>query len=455
MNKDNELYFNTSKNHFLDIRTVNPYVFLSHAYNGSGGFLDGSYLMAYPRESFYTDRQKYSFYRNFIKAIINSMVEPVFSKPIVRTTTNDMFDSFLQNVDNKKTNMNKFTENVMIYSRLHGVIFVVMDNFSNELNTVSSRQDAINGRYFPYIYLQPAYYVNNYKVDYFNNLIEITFKTIDMIDGKKVDLYTTWDSLNTVREWKEGDKLIKTEANYHGLGVLPVIPVYSTNNDEILPLPPFYDIAKLNLAIYNKDSEIRDQERSQAFSIFYMQTDSNNNSITLGASNALIIPASSEITMPPNYVSPDTNILKTLMDNNKELINSIYEIASSQGVVGVQEAKSGIAASYKFISTKDQLERTCTIAKEYEMKVAEMFGKYTGELIDYVVTYPRKFDNIISIDFATLKDMLAIETTTDIQTEIKKLMVSDILDNLPQERLNELLDELDKVVIQPKNIKEE
>jgi hypothetical protein len=428
----------------VDIRNVNPYVFMSNSYHGSGGYLDGSYLMSYARESFYSERQKFSFYRNYLKPIINAMVEPIFAKTITRTTSNDLFESFLADVDNRKNNMNKFTENVMILSRLHGVTFVVMDNFNN---TMLTRSDAISSRQFPYMYIQPSYNVYSYKVDSFKNLYEITFKTIDIVNGKEYDLYTTWNKDDTIKEWRDGDKLIKTEVNYHGLGVLPVISVYSSNTDEILPLPPFYDIAKLNLAVYNKDSEIRDLERTQAFSIFFMQTDTQNNSITLGASNALIIPAGNDITMAPGYISPDPNIMKTLVENSEKLIASIIEASEYNGVTGVKTAKSGIAASYDFISTNNTLLKTCVIASKFEMEVSELFGEYVKEKIDYTVVYPNKFQNYLNKETKTYLDVLNIDLPDNVKKEIKKVIVSELLEGLNTNELDKLLDEIDKTNI--------
>jgi hypothetical protein len=43
---------------------------MNEAYEGTCGFRDGSYLVAFSRESAYLDRRKIAYYQNFVKAYI-------------------------------------------------------------------------------------------------------------------------------------------------------------------------------------------------------------------------------------------------------------------------------------------------------------------------------------------------------------------------------------------------
>ena len=141
---------------YVDTNKLNPYLFCSHAYEGDAGFRDGNYLIPFERELFYPKRKTFSAYRNFVKPIINAIVDPVFSSKIIRETENDLFQEFIYNCDNKGTDLHYFSKEIATLARLHGVCFVVMDNFSEVPDT---RSEAIAQRKLPYIYIQKAYNV--------------------------------------------------------------------------------------------------------------------------------------------------------------------------------------------------------------------------------------------------------------------------------------------------------
>jgi hypothetical protein len=421
----------------ININCIDPYVFLSHAYEGTGGFSDGTYLVPFVREGFYENRKAMANYRNYVKPIINSTVSPLFNKSIIRESDNDIFNEFLTNVDNAHTNINSNANDVLTYARLHGVTFVVMDNFSEIPIT---RQESINTRKFPFIYIQPAYLVSAYELDDYGNLISITFKVDTIYNNKKAYKYTTWNNTSKIIYIKDGrGKVITSERFDHNLNVIPVISVYSTNSSDILPRPPFYDVAKTNYTIYNKDSEIRDQERSQAFSILYYQTNSNNNNITVGPNNCLILPASNDITITPGFVQPDSSILTMLVNNTEKIIDSLYKLAEAEGIIGVQKANSGIAASYKFTAISSQLNYSVNIIERYEHELASIFGKYINEEIEYNVKYSTKWEPSIDTSFQTLKDIISLNISDAVNKEIKKLIISDTFEHLSREELDNLL----------------
>jgi len=426
----------TYQNTRIDIRNINKYKFVTEAFEGSGGFCDGSYLLPHAREAWYEERQAMSFYRNYIKPVGESIVYPAINN-ITRTSTSDIYNQFILDVDYKGNDINTHVMDVMLHSRLHGNVFVVMDNFANQPLDLSS---AIEQRNIPYVYIQPAYTVDTYEADDFGNLVTITFYSYVKIDGKTYKMTYKWDDNQLVITKYDGEKAIEVKPFPHNFGVLPVIQVNSTIQKEVMPFPPFYDIARLQYALYNKDSEVRDQERAQAFSILYVQTDTPQNGIALGPHNAIIIPANDKITMPPGYISPDSNILTILSNNSRVLIESIYEAAKDRGAVGVSEAKSGVAEAYRFIGTNNELQHTAAIAADYETKLVDMLSKISNTDITVEIRYPREFNPAInrsSID-DTLK-LLNLDISDELKHEIKKALLSDVLSHLDKEKLEQLL----------------
>lgn len=444
----NELTFETGTNlNNPNYNNVTPlfkdkYIFMTHSYEGTGGYADGTYLFPFLRESFYGQRKQMCSYRNFIRPLINSLIEPVFNAPIVRETNNNLYKKFIESPDGLST-MDEFSKDVAQLSRLHGTVFIVMDNYlASEMPT--TEDEAISNRILPFVYIQPAFTVSAYTNNKFKQLTSITFYAEILVDGKPYQKYTTWDDMDTTIEIRDGDKLISTEIITHGLGVLPVIQVNSVCQADILPTPQFHDVAKINLAVFNKDSEIRDQERAQAFSIFYMQTDQNSNNTTIGPHNAIMIPADDKITIVPGYASPDSSILTVLMANNKELIDSIYKIAENNGITAVKQASSGIAESYRFISKNAQLIKTALLCETFERRLAEVFSAYINQEVELLIRYSRDYSPSITIDNidATIK-LLNLDIPDEVKKTIKKELVSKTLDYLDSDELKELINLID------------
>ena len=380
----------------VNILGENKYVFTSNSYYGTGGYRDGTYLVAHTRELFYDKRRQLSAYRNFMKPILDSLITPVFNEEAIRTVEGNgaMFETFLEDVSNNGEPIQSFVKQAVTYSRLHGVTFVVMDNYSEEVQP-ETQNEAIGSRIMPYVYIRQAQDVENYELDMFGNLISITFieQPVYKENGETEARYRIWTNTysQVLKKTKEGKYEPAGDLNMHGLGVLPVISLYSIDKqtvNQVLVEPPLYDVARLCYQLYNKDSSIIDQERAQAFANFYIQTDNGGN-ITLGTHNVIFIPM--DTTIPPGYTSPDAGILAGLVDNAEKLKESIFQIAQQNGVYGIKEASSGIAMSYDFYAQEYQLKYTAYIATKLENDIADLFKLYTNTDFEYVVTYPEEY----------------------------------------------------------------
>ena len=132
-NFDREL--NKTSNNVIDIASINKYKFVREAYEGTGGFRNGKYLFPHVREKNFIDRRKESHYNNRVSGIVDSRVDPVFSSNPSRTivdgdkTSIEISRLFVDNCDNAGSNLSEVIHNALLYTRMHGVSFIVMDNF--------------------------------------------------------------------------------------------------------------------------------------------------------------------------------------------------------------------------------------------------------------------------------------------------------------------------------------
>jgi hypothetical protein len=387
---------------YTSILSEDIYEFMENSYYGTGGYRTGMYLTPHQRELFLKNRKELSPYRNFVRPIIDSLITPVFSEEAVRLINdangntiegNTLLRTFIEDVNNNGESMQCFVEQAVTFARIHGVSFVVLDNYSDEMQP-PTQQEAIDQRILPYAYLRKAEDVENYTTDKFGNLTSIMFEEESvMINGKKEERYRLWTESYSQLMKEEKDDVYSPaeEPIYHNLGCLPVISVYAAKKKDVCDIlvdPPMYDIARLNHSLYNKDSCIVDQERAQAFSNFYIQGDNSGN-VTLGPHNVIFVPM--EASMSPGFASPDSSILKGLVDNAEALKNSIFQIAQQNGVYGIQEAKSGIAMSYDFYAQEYQLHKTAYMATDLEESLVDLFMKYTNTEYEYIVQYPEEY----------------------------------------------------------------
>lgn len=396
----------------VDINTVNVYDFMDHAESGGDGFRDGTYLVPHDREMFYNSRRRLAFYKNFVKPILRAMVDRALSEQAPRRVEEDnasgnaldglYFNGFLEDCDGGGGHIQSFTRQVVEKARLHGVTFVVMENFPQDAQP-PTKMEAAQMRAYPYVYMQAAQTVDDYKTDRFGNLLRIAFREPDAIvtnasgDKDREKRVRVWDTM-AVRVMKvtssEGAKRYEPvegeEPVEHGLGVVPVYACIAGRKKSprnLLVDPPLYDLARINHAIYNKSSEMREIERAQEFAVFYMQTADPGN-VTIGTHNFLALPM--ETNIAPGYASPDSATMSELRENETALREDLFRIAEQQGVTGITD-QSGVSKQWDFAAQESVLKTTSAVATAFEAWCAAMFKRWTGEQFFYMVEYPFDF----------------------------------------------------------------
>jgi hypothetical protein len=383
----------------IDPKSVNVYELMNECYYGNGRVRSGEYLIPFSRESDYNARRKLAHYKNYLKPIVRSMVEPCFNKEADRTVEGNKkkFQKFIDNCDAAGTTLQQFSHSTLNICRRHGVVFTVVDNF-NESQQPATQMEAERMRIMPYVYNKQAYETQFdwIETDDFGNLVSIIFREKDVkINGETERRYRKWTANESIllkeNKTNSDEKFIPLSVNVHGLGEVPVIISYSDipeSKHKVLVEPPLYDIAIQNLTIYNQGAEIRDQERAQAFSILFAQGLSKGD-LTIGPRNLIII--GDKATIPPGYASPDFNIIAGLVHNQEQNRKDLFLIAEQQGVVGIESSESGIAKAFDFFAHEDTLRRTSYVAMDLEYRISEFFKYYTEDNFEYQIIYPTDF----------------------------------------------------------------
>ena len=445
----------------IDISSVNVYQFMNEAFFGTGGFRTGEYLIPFSRESDYLSRRKLAHYKNYTKPILLAMVDPVFAQVAPRAITSEsgstvesLFETFIKNCDVAGTHLQEYTHNACNICRRHGIVFTVMDNFGSEQQP-ATLADAERLRVMPYIYTKQASEVDSYECDRFGNLEWIIFTDIPVtVNGKKELRWRKWTINESIilKKDKKGDWEVLSSYT-HGLGRVPVIASFSEICDKTnyLPEPPAYDIARVNFVIYNQSTEIRDQERAQAFSIFFGQGLPDGDHV-FGLNN--FINLAMEVTIPPGYASPPFEIIRGLVENQEQMRKDLFILAKQMGVVGVEYATSGIEKAFDFQGEEGTLKRTSVIATTLEQKIAELFMSYTKESFVYTVSYPvdfaptgqdREVDRIEKIFKMPISEKFSLR----LQQKLAKVVFADDESEVLQEIIEDIDEQIEAADAEP------
>lgn len=427
------------------------YQLLEDAYAGKGGFLDGSYLVPHVRETLdkFIRRKALSYYPNYVKTVVNSLINPIFRKQAKRdwegkNTESQMFSMFQADVDRKGTNIRRFMKKALKKAKLHAVCFIVVDNVNEQPATVAG---AIKSRAFPYAYLVFPNQVKDYECNEDGILTSITYETYSKrFSGNapsKITTRWTW----TETSWKREKDGITTE-EAHDLGVVPVIPLFGTDADDgdMLPIGEMLSIARINLTIFNLCSELRELLRNQAFSILCMPiTEAIDmeglEELKTGTDNALNFDGNGS---PPVFITPSAEQAALLQNEITRLVEEIYRLATLSSVVGVQQKTSGVAKQWDFENTNQSLSDMAENCQEAEIKMAMLFEKWTNSKVDYDCVYP---DDFGIVDIADALDEITKALDLQIgglfQKEVKKKAVEAYLADLPEDRFDAVMKDID------------
>ena len=384
------------------------YDFMLNAYFGEGGFHDGTALVKSQIEKNiqYDERRMNSYYKNYVRPIIDATYIPVFTKPVKRITTVNgnedaegkmapIWDAFTKNVDNRGTSIALFTQKIVRYARILGVSFIVIDNFPN---APESEVDVIANRKFPFVAMRLPQQVelSLLKLDRFLGIEEIAFREAKEGDEDRWKLWTKEYTVYLYKD-KEGkfQEVAGTRYDYN-LGKVPVVPVFSAECEDgtILPKPNFYDIARCNWKLFNTCSAQDRLMRAQMFAILCAPkieqgfSSSPNQGFELPANDA-----NSGLTYPvPFYLAPPTGPYAEIGKNINDLATDLFQMAGQSGVTGVKTEASGISAAYSWQGQEWVLKQTSAMSKFAEETLADLFQLYIPTIkIEYIANYTTDF----------------------------------------------------------------
>lgn len=434
---------------FVDVYGENPYTFLDHAYFGTGGFLDNSYLVPYPAEVYYNYRRKFTHYVNFFAAVTDAMVTPCFAtlpKRLVKGST--YAEEFFKNCDGQGTSLTDFVEIAATQLRRHSIVYVCVDNVSGD-SMPATAVEAKEQRAYPYVYLRSHGDVHTFTLGKFGQLTEIVFRDGTVEDDKKTarQAYRRINAREQVRFYLNSEnKEVVIDGPTASPGTLPVVAVRIGKPKtavDFVPVPRLFDLARVCHAIYNKDSEMRELERKQEFAILTYPGSSSD--VSVGAGSMLGYPA--DASHAPGFIAPPAETLLGLLETRKELREDLYRVAGQNGVTGraTSNVKSGVAYLMEFQAQKFVLNQTGNMCETIEAGIMRVFFAFTNERsAEFSTAYHRAFT---AMEDAAENELDEVLLAMEIPEKFRRDIIADLyrkrFPEATEDDINKLLADLD------------
>lgn len=450
--------------HALHKTYLDAWTTLLDAYEGSGGFLDGSYLWRYRREdtSPFNERQQQARYHNFAKTIVGIYVRHVLGKHLTRTTTNPELEAWWEDVDGAGTPIHDFMKRALKLGLALGHEGILVDK-TPDLPTGPAKADE-RARPFLTLYHPPS--ILDWRLDR-NELVGLKLaesaRQPDILtplsDSDEPEQYLLFDRAEWARFTPDAE-LITTELaaeGLHDLGLIPFVvlrPEPSTVH-PFIGLPLLGD-AKVYKALYNRCSEEDEVLRAQGFSLFVIQANSPDDVERIkqqfggevGTTRAVVTSGTA------TFETPDQAVPEAIRKNISWLIQEIYRAAHVRFDRESLDAESAEAIRLQHSELNEMLVGTAQECHRVEQALARMFFAWTTatpeqaeaayQKAEVTISYPTEFfTSDMLADLEALAQALSIDFGETFKKAQKKRMARRYDPSMDVKTLDEIDAEID------------
>lgn len=326
------------------------------------------------------------------------------------------------------------------YAKLYGAVYVLVNNTEETGGNVAA---SVKSRAFPYLTVIFPEQLLEWQHDDRGRLVSITWQDVSTDNqGHQTRSVSTWTD-----EWwhvEQNGKVVT--AGRHGLGLVPVVRWCgrATEPTNMLPTSEFISVAQANNYLYQVCSWHTQILRDQAFSILTMPNIGDDDSVTIGTNNVLAYPP--ESTHTPAFIAPSAEPAAMLTDQMDRIIREMYRMCGLSSVVGVHEAKSGVAKQWEFERTNQKLAEFAIQCEEVEYLIVSIFEKWTHEATDYFCEYPRDF-KINDVADALSNAQAALELNiggAEYRKEVGRKVLDGYLPNIQPDTYDAIMAEFDE-----------
>lgn len=453
---------------------------LRNAYEGTGGFLDGTYLVAHPREWLDYDkpnpskpgkklkaRRAIARYENVAELLVQALAGALFREsparlvgdPKAEDRPTTPIEDWWANCDDKGTDIDDFLPQAWISAAVFGHTFLVMDLPERAEGGTAADQAR------PYL----RHYTPLDVLDWLED-DEGTLTAVRLLEAlPRLDFST---ALTTVR-WRVreltttawalyDDQGTKIDGGDHGLGTLPVVQLFAkrralfpTIGASVLKDPQLY------IDLYNLTSELRELLRNQTFAILNVPLGTGAEAMGVEEAKALIGGTTGTenvmfSALAADYISPDASNVQVYQSEIDRLLRRIYRLAAISWEADSRDAEATGSLKIKREDMNQQLARMADELEQADYAVADLFyramygataGPAKMEADNVVIRYPETFD-VAPFDelLAQAQAALALDFPPVFWVELLKRLVVKFLPDLPDHLVQDVNEAIEQEV---------
>ncbi len=401
--------------------------------DGIGGFLDGTYLVAHPREFIMQSvkrlvngvestvsvqgaptrklkaRRELASYENFAATIIEALKTAMFREQPVRRVGEPEADAppspleeWWDDVDGAGTHIDDYMAQAWDIAATFGHLFLYLDRAPVDDVPTAADQS------MPFLRAYTPLDVWDWVIDDLGELVAIKFAEMAPREGIDVP-YRPEIRVRIVdrASWRLYDqKGALVSEGAHGMGIVPVVTLFSTRRamDPQIGQSVLGD-PKLFIDLYNIVSEIRELLRNQTFGILNVPLGTGDTAMTLEEAKSMMTNSSGTENVlfsgvAADFIQPAADNVVVYHAEFQRKLRVIYRLVS---LAWEADSKDAEAEGSLKLKREDMNQRLSGYADELERadyKLAELFyraqfgegGKKKLENDDVQVKYPDTFD---------------------------------------------------------------
>ena len=431
---------------------------LLDAFEGRGGFLDGSYLWRFPREedAGYTSRKTAARYHNYLEALVDIYVRFIWTQGVKRTSSSAAYNEWLKDVDGDGMSMDDFLKRLTALALSGGHAGALVDK-TREAPAGPTRAEESARVVLTWF---PATDILDWRFSR-SEITGVKLREVAQAatiaeapkTGDESVQYLLWGITPEDDGWARFDFEGKPmEGGVTGLGLVPFVVLRpKPSNRSYMLGRPLVSNANIVCAMFNRHSEEDQVLRDQAFSILTVNVspeadvDQARGHIAgaIGTTRALVTHGDIK------YATPDMAVPQAIRDNVVYLAQEIYRAAHVRFRRDSLQSETAEAIRLQYTELNEALQGLAKALSSAERKIARAWFGWTEatpeaaeaafEKADPTAEYPQEFflDALIA-DIQAWAESIALGLGAKMTQRIKKRAVRRIEPDISPEDLKEI-----------------
>jgi hypothetical protein len=442
--------------------TVNQpsWLVLLDAFEGRGGFLNGHYLWAYPRETqaSFDERQRWARYHNYLEALVDLYVKYIFTQGVKRTSTSAEFDAWTENVDGAGTSLTEFLKQFAAMALVCGHAGVLVDKTDDEPTGVTKADE--RAQVIATIFSAPSILDWRYTNNKLSGVkLSEAAPATSLLEPMKVGeaprtQYLLWDQTGWARFDGEGEFI---SGDTPDLDMVPLITLRPKASQTSRMLGrALVSNANVVKAVYNRGSEEDEVLRSQAFSVLTVEIDKDGDVEQTKASLGSVIGTAKALVAKGQikYATPDQTVPATIRENIAYLVQEMYRGAHVRFNRDSLAAQSGESIRLQYTELNEMLQGFARSLAQAENEIARAWFGWTEATPEaaqaafkeskFTAEYPDEFFlDELTADLEAWAEAIRMDLGETMTKRIKKRAVRRIEPDIPEDELKKIDDEIE------------